>query len=97
MYLIINCQTKQFWQQKELALDDPIRENPNFLCFSAREIPLYKNKPLEMCFEVTANSLTGWDEIPIKDSTVKALIEMGLNPEQVEDALVKMGMGILSQ
>ena len=92
MYLIINCQTKQFWQQKELALDDPIRENSNFLCFSAREIPLYKDKPLEMCFEVAANSLTGWDEVGIKDAVIDQLNEWKKSPEEIHEILDKMGM-----
>lgn len=66
MYLVVNCKTKDFWQQKEISLEDPLRDDPDLLIFSARQIPLKANSPLEMCFEVTADSLTGWDEIDIK-------------------------------
>ena len=92
MYLIVNCITKQKWQQKELAIDDPIRDHPNFLCFQAREIPLYRDKPLEMCFEVACNSLTGWDELPIFNSNrleeiTKDLEKMGVPPEEIKQLI----------
>lgn len=71
MYLIVNCLTKEVWQQEEFGIDDPLRDDPNILCFSSRMVPWKKGQPPELLFEVACDSLTGWDEIPVDFSKSK--------------------------
>lgn len=90
MYLIVNCATKKAWQQREIGIEDPLRNDPDILFFEAREIPTRENQ-LEMCFEIGCDSLTGWNELPVLDNMVEQLIEIGVKPEEIQTTIEKAG------